>query len=106
MSAKANAFSIAQLLDSTQADVEEYVSSKRSFFGKCMTPQQIELELEGNCLHFKLHASALYISAALSHSFLATHFHVSFKNNSVFSGGTVLVYLIFNCSLFGNTRFS
>ena len=47
MSAKANAFSIAQLLDSTQADVQEYVS-KRSCIGKCMTPQQIELELEGN----------------------------------------------------------
>ena len=47
MSAKANAFSIAQLLDSTQADVQEYVS-KRSCIVKCMTPQQIEQELEGN----------------------------------------------------------
>ena len=46
MSAKANAFSIAQLLHSTQADVQEYVN-KTSFFGKCATPQQIELELEG-----------------------------------------------------------
>ena len=46
MSAKANAFSIAQLLDSTQADVQEYVS-KKSFLGKCTTSQQIELELEG-----------------------------------------------------------
>ena len=51
MSAKANAFSIAQLLDSTQADVQDYVNG-RPLLGKWTSPHQIEIELEGmfSCL--------------------------------------------------------
>ena len=52
MSAKANAFSIAQLLDSRQVDVQEYVT-KKSLLGKWTSPQQIELALEGEYFLFE-----------------------------------------------------
>ena len=49
MSAKANAFSIAQLLDSTNADVQDYVRAK-TMLGKLTSHHQIELDLEGQYL--------------------------------------------------------
>ncbi len=48
MSAKANAFSIAQLLDSNEVDVQQYVSAKNTLGEKWTSSHQIELDLEGD----------------------------------------------------------
>eukprot|EP00794_Sanderia_malayensis_P014070 gene14070-15537_t len=45
MSAKANAFSIAQLLDANNSDIQEYVSAK-SMLGNWTSSHQIEIDME------------------------------------------------------------
>ena len=51
LSARANAFSIAQLLESSQVDAADFVTDSRGMFGRWTSPQQMEKELEGKVIY-------------------------------------------------------